>query len=97
MTVALTSGLNAGWVELKKAAFARGFCNILATDGGLRAAPNTTLFIENKTTAEAVTIFDQAVGIAETELGRTIMVERMFAARAEDWRIHSEPPKQVAA
>ncbi len=97
MLVAITYDLDKGWDEVRAAAFAGPFFNIMETNAGQRLAPNTTLFVTNKTTAEALAAFDAAVATASVKLGQKINVERVFAARVEDWRMRSELPKQRVA
>ncbi len=92
MLVAVTYDLNEGWSEVKDAAFAGPFYNIIETTGGQRQAPNTTLFVNDMSTADALAAFDKAVAAASVKLGRKITVQKVFAARAEDWRIRSNQP-----
>lgn len=92
MLVAVTYDLNDGWGEVKEAAFAGPFYNILETTNGQKQAPNTTLFVSDMSPADALTAFDRAVATASAKLKRQITVEKVFACRAEDWRIRSDKP-----
>lgn len=96
MIVAVTYDLDSGWNEVKAAALAGPFVNIVKTSQGDKQAPNTTLFVNNMTPADALVAFDKAVATASVKLGRKIVVEKVFAARMEDWRIRSDGPKQKA-
>lgn len=93
MLVVITYDLNQGWNEVREAAFAGPFFNIIETTAGPKQAPNTTLFAQDMTTADALSVFDAAVAAASRRLGRPITVERVFAARADDWRMRSDGPK----
>ena len=97
MLVAVTYDLNSGWDQVREAAFARGFFNLLNTNAGQKVAPNTTLFISNTSPASALVLFNQAVAAASSKLGRLITVERFFVARVEDWIMNSETPAKKTA
>lgn len=90
--VSITYDLDDGWGEVKKAAFEGPFFNIIETSNGRKQAPNTTLFVYNLTPADALAAFDTAVSTASRRLGKKITVQKVFAARAEDWRIRSDQP-----
>lgn len=92
MLVVVTYDLNQGWNEVKEAAFAGPFFNIIETTKGPKQAPNTTLFVEGMTPADALQAFDAAVVAASRKLGRPITVEKVFVAGAEDWRMRSDGP-----
>ena len=89
--------LDQGHGQVKEEAFKLGFFNVIGTERGRRVAPRTTLFRRRGSTADALAAFDQAVARASATLGRPIVVDRVFAARAEDWWILSELPTQQIA
>jgi hypothetical protein len=76
MLVSITYDLNEGWGEVKEAAFDGPFFNIIETSNGQKQAPNTTLFVQRLTSADALTAFDRAVAVASTKLKRQIIVQR---------------------
>ena len=95
MLVVITYDLNQGWNEVREAAFAGPFFNVIETTMGPRQAPNTTLFVQNMTSANVLLAFDAAVVAASRKLGRPITVEKVFVAGAQDWLMRSDAPKNA--
>ncbi len=86
--------LDKGWTEAKKRLMAGNFYDGIVANGKVYGAPNTTVYINNVDTDEAVRQFDVAIALAGKDIGSTITVQRMYAVTvATDGRLRDTSAK----